>query len=319
VRVARLMVQAGSIPASRLLCCEFLLKEKQMKIVKGVRPSPRRIMLYGPHGIGKGTWASKAPSPIFLDIEGGLEDTDCERTSRLGSLGQVAEALTWLISGEHDYKTCVIDTIDWLEQLIHKQIVKDGGKSAIKSIADIGYGKGYARAIPMWSFIISQLEQLRTQRKMAIILLSHAKVERYEAPDSESYDRYSPDLHKSSCGMLQEWCDEVLFATSRVFIKKQEEGFNKTRAVAIDGKERYIRTCESASSLAKNRLNLPEELPLEWSAYMAAVSKHYAAHAQPVEATATVDVSGIVVDGSSKAPEVDPEYQEVLAEAAKIF
>ena len=91
-----------------------------------------------------------------------------------------------------------------------------------------------------------------------------------------------------------------------------------TAAVAIDGKERYIRTCESASSLAKNRLNLPEELPLEWSAYMAAVSKHYAAHAQP-EATATVDVSGIVVDGSSKAPEVDPEYQEVLAEAAKIF
>ena len=119
-----------------------------MKIVKGVRPSPRRIMLYGPHGIGKGTWASKAPSPIFLDIEGGLEDTECERTDRLGSIDQVNEALTWLVSGDHDYKTCVVDTVDWLEQLIHKQIVKDEGKNNVKSIADIGYGKGYARAIP---------------------------------------------------------------------------------------------------------------------------------------------------------------------------
>ncbi len=288
-----------------------------MQIVKGVRPSPRRIMLYGPHGIGKGTWASKAPRPIFLDIEGGLEDTDCERTDRLGSFAQVNEALTWLISGDHDYKTCVVDTVDWLEQLIHKQIVKDEGKSSVKSIADIGYGKGYARAIPAWSWIISQLEQLRSQRKMAVILLSHAKVERYEAPDSESYDRYSPDLHKSSCGMLQEWCDEVLFATSRVFIKQQDEGFKRTRAMAVGGKERYIRTCESASSLAKNRLNLPEELPLEWSAYMNAVIAHYAKHSK-TEPVKSVDIAGIVVNGSSKS-QVDDGYEEVLEEAAKVF
>ncbi len=288
-----------------------------MKIVRGVRPSPRRIMLYGTHGIGKGTWAAKAPSPIFLDIEGGLEDTDCERTSRLGSLDQVNEALTWLVSGEHDYKTCVVDTVDWLEQLIHKQIVKDEGKNNVKSIADIGFSKGYARAIPAWSWIISQLEQLRAQRKMAIILLSHAKVERYEAPDSESYDRYSPDLHKSSCGMLQEWCDEVLFATSRVFIKQQDEGFKRTRAMAVGGKERYIRTCESASSLAKNRLNLPEELPLEWSAYMNVVMAHYAKHSKP-EPAKSVDIAGIVVNGSSK-PQAGDGYEEVLEEAAKVF
>lgn len=291
-----------------------------MKIVKGVRPSPRRIMLYGPHGIGKGTWASKAPRPIFLDIEGGLEDIDCERTPRLGTLGQVVEALTWLITGEHDYKTCVVDTVDWLERMMHQQIVRDEKNSKVKSVADIGYGKGYARAIPMWDFVISQLEQLRSQRKMAIILLSHAKVERFESPDSESYDRYSPDLHKSSCNMLQEWCDEVLFAHHRVFITKHDEGFNKTRAVAVDGKERYIRTCESASSLAKNRLNLPEELPLEWSSYMKSVAAHYAAHAGSagvIEST-TADVSGIVVDGSSK-PKIDDCYEEVLEEAAKVF
>lgn len=281
-----------------------------MQIIKGVVPSPRRVMLYGPHGVGKGTWASQSPAPFFLDIEGGLDDIDCERTPRLGTYQQVVEWLTWLLADEHGYKTVVVDTVDWLEQLIHKQIAIDAN---VKSVADIGYGKGYARAIPAWNWIISQLDQLRIKRKMAIILLSHAKIERYESPESESYDRYSPDLHKSSCSLIQEWCDEVLFANFKVFTKKQDEGFNRSRAIAIGGKERIIRTCESAASLAKNRLNLPAEMPLEWSAYMDAVKAHYASHAKPT----SVDISGIVVDGSSK--KVDIPYSELQEVAKEVF
>ena len=287
-----------------------------MKIVKGIVPTPRRIMLYGEHGVGKGTWASKAPGAFFLDIEGGLNDIDCERTEKLGSARAVSEAVTWLIHNEHDYKTLVVDTVDWLEQLIHKQIVSDEANPKIKSIADIGYGKGYSRAVPIWNWFLNQFEQLRSQKKMAIILLSHAKVERYESPESESYDRYSPDLHKSSSSMIQEWCDEVLFASTRVYTKKQDEGFNRSRNVAVGGKERYIRTSESASSIAKNRLNLPPELPLDWDAYMAEVKRYYA-NAKPATTT-SVDISGIVVNGSSK-PEIQVEIEELKREAAEAF
>lgn len=284
-----------------------------MKIIKGIVPKPRRIMLYGEHGVGKGTWASKSPSPFFLDIEGGLNDIDCERTDKLESARAVSEAVTWLLHNDHDYKTCVVDTVDWLEQLIHKQVVADEGNAKIKSIADIGYGKGYSRAVPIWGWFINQFEQLRSQKKMAIILLSHAKVERYESPESESYDRYSPDLHKSSSSMIQEWCDEVLFASTRVYTKKQDEGFNRSRNVAIGGKERYIRTSESASSIAKNRLNLPPELPLEWSAY----AEHVKAYYTSAKPATSVDVSGIVVDGSSKL--IDEEYEELKRQAAEVF
>lgn len=289
-----------------------------MKIIKGITPAPRRVLLYGEHGVGKGTWASKSPGAFFLDIEGGLNDIDCERTERLGSARAVSEALTWLLHGDHDYKTCVVDTVDWLEQLIHKQIVSDENNPKIKSVADIGYGKGYARAIPIWSWFLSQLEELRTQKKMAVILLSHAKIERYESPESESYDRYSPDLHKSSSSMIQEWCDEVLFASTRVYTKKQDEGFNRSRNVAVGGKERYIRTSESAASIAKNRLNLPPELPLEWSAYMDAIKCYYAtAKPATVKETKSADISGIIVDGSSK--KADEAYEQLKREAAEVF
>lgn len=281
-----------------------------MKIIKGIVPTPRRIMLYGEHGVGKGTWASGAPSPFFLDIEGGLDNIDCERTERLVSARAVGEALQWLTHEPHEYKTVVVDTVDWLEQLIHKQIVADEQNAKIKSIADIGYGKGYSRAIPIWNWFLAQLEQLRQHRKMAVILLSHAKVERYESPESESYDRYSPDLHKSSCSMIQEWCDEVLFASTRVFTKQQDEGFNRKRTMAVGGKERYIRTNESASSVAKNRLQLPDELPLQWSAYAECVKKFYAG-VKPAETT-SIDVSGIVKDGSSKLAQLEAEAAEVF-------
>jgi len=297
----------------------LFLEGDVMKIIKGITPTPRRIMLYGEHGIGKGTWASKAPGAFFLDIEGGLDNIDCERTPRLGNVMQVNEALTWVLTADHDYKTLVVDTVDWLEQFIHKKIVADENNAKVKSIADIGYGKGYSRAIPIWAWFLSQFEALRTQRKMAIILLSHSKVERYESPESESYDRISPDLHKSSSSMVQEWCDEVLYASTRVYTKKQDEGFNRSRAVAVGGKERYIRTNESASAIAKNRLALPDELPLEWQAYADAVKAFYA-QAKPATVVESkgADISGIVVDGSSKT-KADESYEDLQKQAEEVF
>ena len=36
-------------------------------------------MLYGTHGIGKSTFASCAPKPIFLQTEDGLGEIDCDK------------------------------------------------------------------------------------------------------------------------------------------------------------------------------------------------------------------------------------------------
>lgn len=196
------------------------------------------------------------------------------------------------------------------------------GDQALKATADIGYGKGCARAIPAWSWIISQLEQLRSQRKMAVVLLSQSKVSGTKLQTV----RATTDTRQTCISLAAGCCRNG--ATKCCLQRAEFSSRSKKKVSTRRGRSRSTarsgisEPAESASSLAKNRLSLPEELPLEWSAYMAAVSKHYAAHAQPeATAEATVNVSGIVVDGSSKPPaaEVDPEYQEFLAEAAKIF
>lgn len=284
-----------------------------MKILRGVQPGPRRVLLYGQHGCGKSTWASQAPSPIFLDLEDGINDLDCDKTEHIKSLIEVRTTLEALAGDDYDYKTLVIDSVDWLEHLIHKQVAEDAGT---KTIADVSFGKGYPAAVKYWSQIIGVLDLLRTRKRMGIVMLSHAKIERFDSPESDGYDRYAPDLHKSSSGMIQEWVDEVLFASFRVYVKKEDAGFNKQINKAIGGKERYIRTSESASAVAKNRLGLPDELPMHWSAYADCIKASYA-KAKPFVSVG--NIAGVVVDGSSKTAEQKAFQAEVAAEAAEVF
>lgn len=254
-----------------------------MKIVRGKQVRARRVLLYGQHGIGKSTWAASAPMPIFLDIEDGIADLECSKTEHLHSFAEVIDALSWLAGNSHEFKTVVIDTIDWLEHLIFKDVAKAAGKS---NVAEIGFGKGYESAKEKWDFLLRGLNHLRTSRDMTVILLAHAKVEKFDNPETDSYDRYKLDLHKSSNEMLQEWCDEVLFASYRVFTRKEEQGFGKERKIAVGAQERYIRTTETPAAIAKNRLRLPPELSMDWQDFARYLPEG--------------NISGLVTNGSSK-------------------
>lgn len=235
-----------------------------MKIISGKQPTPRRTLLYGVHGIGKSTWAAQAPKVLFLNLEDGLNDIDCQKTQCLGSLDSVNEALTWLATSKHDFENVAIDSADWLEGLIHADVAKKAGKD---SIADIGFQNGYKSALKYWDDICFKLDWLRTEKKMGIILLAHSMIKKQQNPEQDSYDRYQPALHDLASALLQEWCDETLFCAYRVFVRKEDQGFNKERSIAVSGSERYVRTQESAACLAKNRLSMPPEIEFSWSEY----------------------------------------------------
>lgn len=259
-----------------------------MQINKGKKIKPRRTLLYGVHGVGKSEWAAQALNCLFLNLEDGLNDIDCHSTDVLTTFDCVIDALRWLAEKSHPYKNICIDSVDWLEQLIHKEVARAARK---ESIAEIGYGNGYKQAIALWDKVLFALEWLRTEKAVGVILLAHADIKKFQSPEQDSYDRYQPALHESASSLLQEWCDEVLFASYRVAIRKEDQGFDKTRNIAIDVGERYIRTTETAAVLAKNRLSMPAEIPFPrnggWNEY----AKYF---------PSSGDIQGVVVDGSSK-------------------
>ena len=194
-----------------------------------------------------------------------MGNIDCDSFPVAQSFEDVLQALSELyLEQDHPYQTLAIDSADWLEQLIWADVCK---KRGVESIEDIGYGKGYNFALKQWRDVINGLEALRNERGMGIVLIAHAKIERFENPETETYDRYVPRLHKTASALLQEFCDEVLFACYRVHAAVKDEGFGRKRAQGIGTGERILRTTERPAHMAKNRLNLPDELPLDWEAY----------------------------------------------------
>lgn len=245
------------------------------RIHQGRRHSPPRLLMYGTEGIGKSTTAAQAPKPIFIPTEDGLDQIDCDSFPLAERFADVTNAITALLREQHDYQTVVIDSCDWLERLIWDQLCEQYGASSIEKV-DGGYARGYTHALTQWRQVLNGLSELRARRGMCVILLAHAKVEKFEDPENAAYDRYSPRLHKHANALITEWVDAVLFATRKIITKTEDAGFGRDRTIAAglgrDGGERVLRTVGSPSCVAKNRFALPAELPLSWSALMQAMS-----------------------------------------------
>jgi len=244
------------------------------KIHMGRRHSPPRLLIYGTEGIGKSTTAAQAPKPIFIPTEDGLDQIDCASFPLAGKLADVEAALRTLIQEQHDFETVVLDSADWLERLVWDALCEQYGVASIEKV-DGGYAKGYTHALTYWRRLLADLNTLRNVRGMCVILLAHAKVEKFEDPEHSAYDRYSPRLHKHVMALLTEWSDAVLFATRKIITKTEDGGFNRERTIASglgkDGGERVLRTVGSPACVAKNRYGLPAELPLSWAALMNAL------------------------------------------------
>lgn len=237
-------------------------------ITQGAQRKPCKMVLYGVQGIGKTTFAAASPNPIFLPIEDGLASIEAPRFPRPDSFAAVLEAMRVLYREKHDYRTLVVDTLDALEPLIWRHVCDDARK---KSIEDFGYGKGYVHAVEEWRRFLGACEVLRDKVGMGIILIAHSAVVRTSPPDGEEYDRYSLKLHKMASAAVQEWADAVLFAQYEVRVIKTESPNGKSRARAVGDGSRVLRTSERPAWAAKNRFNLPDDLPLEWPAFVEAM------------------------------------------------
>ena len=51
----------------------------KLNITKGVQPKPLKVCLYGVEGIGKTTFASQFPDPLFVDLDKGSTWLDVAR------------------------------------------------------------------------------------------------------------------------------------------------------------------------------------------------------------------------------------------------
>jgi hypothetical protein len=229
---------------------------------------PPRIVTYGPEGIGKSTFGASAPSPIFLPTEDGLDALDVQSFPLATSYSDVKSAIGALQKDKHSFSTLVIDSVDWLEPLVWGEVCKQHDK---KQIEDFGYGKGYTYAADQWRSLLSDLNDLRISKSMAIVMIGHSMIKRFDDPSTEPYDRYRVKLHEKSGAVVREWADVLGFASQRVMTQKANVGFDKKVSRGVATGERMLWLHEQPAFEAKCRYATPDSVPLSWDALMAAI------------------------------------------------
>lgn len=229
----------------------------QDALIKGKQDVPPRICIYGGHGIGKSTLASKFPAPIFISTEDGLDSLDVTSFPRATKVEDVVENIKTLIKEDHEFKTVVIDSVDWL---IEPLIVSNVESS--HDAKDLAYGKGQMLVAEEFREILQGLDVLRVKRRMNIVLIAHAAVVKFEDPRTEPYDRFQPKLPNRCNALLQEWADVLAFAAFKVIIRKSDSGFNNQKTRGVTTGERLLHFVENPAFAAKNRYTCPDDIEM---------------------------------------------------------
>ena len=102
-------------------------------IKKTKKASPPKMLIYSEHGLGKSSLAAAARAPLFINVENGLSEIDTDAMDVPGTLEDVQEQLSMVLNEDHQYKTLVIDTIDWLETRINEYVCRQGNQKSISN------------------------------------------------------------------------------------------------------------------------------------------------------------------------------------------
>lgn len=264
----------------------------QLKIHTGKAGGALKVVVYGPEGIGKSALAAHFPRPVFIDTEGSTRHMDVSRTDKPSSWTMLMEQVQYIRSDPGVCSTLVIDTADWAEQLCIASICAD---KKLSGIEDMGYGKGYVYLAEEFGRLLNVLEEI-VGRGVHVVLTAHAMMRKFEQPDEMgAYDRWELKLQKKTSALVKEWSDLLLFANYKTLSVATDDKGKKFKA---QGGRRVIYTSHHPCWDAKNRLGLPEELPLDFSAL--------ASHISPPAASAPVPPPSPPVNSQPAPPSPPP-------------
>jgi hypothetical protein len=247
------------------------------------RALPNRLLLHAQQKWGKTSFAAQSPAPIFLCTRGEDGLDTLIKSGQLAPTEHYPEPVTtWnhlligideLLIHEHPHKTFNLDTVNGAQQLAIEHVVQTQFKGDIESYD--AYGRGIKFVVPEIIKLLTKLDQLRTQRNMAVILLAHSQVKTFNNPEGENYDRWEPVLEKQVYALLDRWVDMILFGNFETYLDKKRK--TDAKAKASGGTARIIHTQRQAAFDAGNRYGLPPEIECgdnpaaAWKAFVTAL------------------------------------------------
>lgn len=234
----------------------------EFAITTGKVETAKKVVIYGPEGIGKSTLAARFPQPLFIDTEGSTKELDVARLPAPTSWEMLLSEIDF-VRDKRPCSTLVIDTVDWAEQLCLADLCAKNQKSGIE---DFGYGKGWEYEKESFGKFLNKLSEV-ISAEINVTLTAHAALRKFEQPDEMgSYDRWELKLGSKTTNkispLIKEWADVVLFCNYKTLVVQTDKEGKKHKA---QGNRRVMYTQHHSCWDAKNRYGLPDEIPMDYA------------------------------------------------------
>lgn len=284
-----------------------------MNITKGKIKSPLKVVLYGTEGIGKSTFASRFPDPLFIDTEDSTKNLDVARFDKPTSWSMLMQQIKYTKDNPDICKTLVIDTADWAEQLEIEDLC---ARRKWSGIEDAGYGRGYQYSAEEFGKMLNALNEVIAVG-INVVVTAHACLRKVELPEEMgSFDHWEMKTSKKVAPMLREWADMVLFANYETIVVTTDNKKNKAQ-----GSRRVMYTEHHACWDAKNRAGLAPKLPFDYAEIAAVIEGGAQSPVQPaVQPAVQTPVQPVapepkfeIIDEPAVQPElnVSPEHKKL--------
>lgn len=272
---------------------------------------PMKVLIYGVEGIGKTTFASKFPDPIFIDTEGSTGFINARKLPNPTSWTMLLDELED-IKSEPRGKTLIIDTLDWAERLAKKYLMDKNKWAAIDST---NYGSRYVALSDEIGKLLNKLTEIKDVG-INVVLTAHAETKKHELPDEMGqYDKYTLKLEKRDAGLAKEWADMILFFNYKTTIISD----SKSNSKKATGGQRVMYTTHKPAWDAKNRLGLPDELPIDFEAIRELFEAKTGMSTTQIKSESTQKTQTQQMPLPEEPPVIETEPEPVEAQAAPAF
>lgn len=236
------------------------------------------LVIYGPHGAGKTTFAAQAPKSLVvqavdksIDVlvkQGVLGETD---NLTINDWDDAISFLDWAISEQHGFKTIILDGASGLEKFCDEAtLAEDFGGNYERFMT---YHKGYDSSALRWADLLNKVDQLKEQG-ITVMLLAHKGTFEVKNAEGNNYFKWQPAIHEKKLLAVMRYSDAILRMDFKVKVQHVDEKSHKGKA--LGGGARLLYCTGEPSFEAKNRFNLPNTIDLgdsheeAWSNFVAA-------------------------------------------------